>query len=357
MAKLANAFIEESTRESAPPLWSTINKVQARDCTHKTSRLNCPPRINLAEQPDASNFSIREQIGIGSGGTTVHRCCDERTGIDFALKIVPRPDYEPSPTEAMLMDQWSSVNSILPTHVVSKDSKTYISMELGCGGDLLEHVLKEGPMEEMAVAQIAKKLAEALKDLHSVMRVCHRDIKPENVCIMSRDDPTDVRLCDFGLARPLLEEGHIYTQEESAGSSTGSLDYMAPERFYGIAAGAAGDCWGLGVLVYSLLMGSLPFECPSEPLDRRHPRLRPGAYQHLSAEATDLISGLLQHDPKARSGIDDVLGHPWLEKNQKKLDIQQKVKRAHKQALELSRLANLQQEPFSCHKQQQECKA
>jgi len=357
MARLANAFMDESSAEPAAPLWSTINKRQARDGTHRTSSQCFPPRISLAAQPDASNFTIHEQIGIGSGGTTVHRCCDERSGKYFALKVVPRPDYQPSRTEAMLMDQWESVNSILPTHVVTKDSSTYISMELATGGDLLEHILKHGVMQEMIVAQITLKLTEALKDLHSTMLVCHRDIKPENVCIMSLDDPTDVRLCDFELARPLLELGHVYTQEESAGSSTGSLDYMAPERFYGVAAGAAGDLWGLGVLIYCLLKGSLPFEPVSEALDRRHPRLRPDAFENLSPEAANLISGLLQNDPKLRYGVDQVLGHPWLHNNQKKLNIQQKVQRAHKQALELSRLANIQQERFSCHKQQQECKA
>lgn len=362
MAKLANAFLDTSGSDAPQPsLWSAIDRVQGRDSTHKAAnRTSGCPSMCLAPQPDASNYTIHEQIGVGCGGTRVHRCVDANSGNQFALKIVPRADYKPSPTEGLLIDQWQPVNSILPSHVVTKGTNTYISMQLASGGDLLEYILKHGTLQEMEVARIVAKLAKAVKSLHSTMGVCHRDIKPENICIMNQTDPTDVRLCDFEHSRPLLAVDHIYSKEQSTGSSRGSLDYMAPERFYGVAAGAAGDCWGIGLVAYCLLRAKLPFEPVNEPLDRRHPRLCSDAFDQLSPAAIDLLSQLFNADPHTRIGVDGILQHPWVTGHSQTASVHHKVQAAHRQAMELSRLMHqdLEHNKFDVdYHKQQDCQA
>lgn len=357
MAKLANAFLMEEdapTATSPPKMWSAISRVRGREPSKPV--VSCP-QMSMPPQPDSSNFVIQEQIGEGSGGTTVHRCLDTLTGKLFALKVVPRADYQPSPIEALLMDQWEPVHSILPSHVMAKGSATYMSMELAAGGDLLEHILKHGVVQELQVAEIVRKLATALSDLHRSMRVCHRDIKPENICIMDPSDVTSVRLCDFEHARPLFRAGHVYSAHESQGSQVGSLDYMAPERFYGVAAGAAGDCWGLGVVAYCLLKGELPFVAAQQPEDRQRPKLRVGAWDGMAAGAANLISGLLEMNPEARMTMDDVLEHEWVRSKASELSVQDKVSRAHSQAQELSRLVHLNTGLFEARQPEQDCKA
>merc|ERR1711865_429500 len=183
------------------------------------------------------------------------------------------------------------------------------------------------------------------------MGCCHRDVKPENVCIKS-DDVTDVRLCDFEQARPLLKHGHVYTKEESKDSSRGSLDYMAPERFYGIAAGAEGDCWSLGVLAYTLLRAQLPFDACLSPLQRRHPILKADVWDGLSEPAISLISSLLNVDAGQRLDLQGVFAHEWLSANrvetlspfssvQPPCSVQAQIDQAHSQACRLAQLAQL----------------
>jgi len=343
MMKLANAFLEDEPSEqpTQPKLWGAIARVSERE----------RPKTYAAPSFDPSKYQIMEKIGDGAGGTTVHRCLDVATQKEFAIKIVPRADYEATPTEVMLMTQWSARNAILPTHVVTQDSTTYMSMELATGGDMLERILREGPLCEAQAAQVLRKVAESLSDLHSTMGCCHRDVKPENVCIKS-DDVTDVRLCDFEQARPLLKHGHVYTKEESKDSSRGSLDYMAPERFYGIAAGAEGDCWSLGVLAYTLLRAQLPFDACLSPLQRRHPILKADVWDGLSEPAISLISSLLNVDAGQRLDLQGVFAHEWLSANrvetlspfssvQPPCSVQAQIDQAHSQACRLAQLAQL----------------
>lgn len=356
MLQLANAFMDEDENiaPAQPKMWSAISRVKGRDAPSKPGAL-CPTMNVSPQQLDASNFEIQTQIGEGNGGTTVHRCRDNRTGKQFALKVVPRIDYQPSRTEALLMDQWESVHSILPSHVTTKDNCTYMSMELAEGGDLLERILKHGVMSEAQTARIIHRLATALNDLHRTMGVCHRDVKPENVCIMDPSDPTSVKLCDFEHARPLIPPGHVYTHEESEGSAIGSLNYMAPERFYGVAAGAAGDCWGLGVLAYCLLRAELPFV--NNPVDRRCPQMLPRVWDGLSAGAVDLISGLLDLNPDTRLGMENILSHQWIIQTESESRVKAEIRRAHAQALELSRLVHLAESRLGNSHQEQDCKA
>merc|ERR1740117_2566930 len=196
MMKLANAFLEDEPSEqpTQPKLWGAIARVSERE----------RPKTYAAPSFVPSKYQIMEKIGDGAGGTTVHRCLDVSTQKEFAIKIVPRADYEATPTEVMLMTQWSARNAILPTHVVTQDSKTYMSMELATGGDMLERILRSGPLTEAQAAHVLKRVAESLLDLHSTMGCCHRDVKPENVCIVDPNDVTDVRLCDFEQALPLF---------------------------------------------------------------------------------------------------------------------------------------------------------
>eukprot|EP00658_Telonema_sp_P-2_P070934 TRINITY_DN6028_c0_g1_i1.p1 TRINITY_DN6028_c0_g1~~TRINITY_DN6028_c0_g1_i1.p1 ORF type:complete len:398 (-),score=81.62 TRINITY_DN6028_c0_g1_i1:528-1721(-) len=359
MAKLANAFLEDEPVASSPPkMWSALSRFAGR-VTHTPKHTNAScPSMNLNPQPDSSNLSIQEQIGIGSGGTTVHRCIDTQTNQSFALKVVPRADYHPSNTELMLMDQWEPVNSILPTHVSTRGSSTYISMELASGGDLLERILKHGVLSEKDTARIIQRVAAALSNLHKTMGVCHRDVKPENVCIKDPEDVTSVRLCDFEHARPLRPACHVYTQEESSDSAVGSLDYMAPERFYGVAAGAAGDCWSLGVLAYCLLKAELPFIPPAHPSDRQRPTLKPGVWDGLPAGAVSLMSGLLELNPLGRTGLEDVMADGWICQMEEQTTVQHQILKAHSQALELSRLVHLaEHQAQKSSEQGQECYA
>lgn len=342
MTKLANAFLLEENscnNETSPPkVWGAIGRriERSNEMRSLASKQPFEPCRN-SNGFDESSYRVIEKIGDGAGGTTVQKCQDLKTGKFFALKVVLREGYQPASTEMMLQEQWDGAGAVLPYGLFSRGGMTCTTMELAEGGDLLELILRSGTLAEAQAARIIKKLATTLSDLHSSMGVVHRDIKPENVIIMDPKDVTSVKLCDFEHARPLFPLSHVYLKEESAESYIGSLDYMAPERFYGVAAGAAGDCWGLGMLCYCLLCGQLPFEpFPGiHALERQSPHLRQGAFDGLSPGAVSLVSGLLCLDPSNRTDIQGILTHEWIHHHHEEATIQQQVRETHAQACRL----------------------
>ncbi|RKP24688.1 kinase-like domain-containing protein, partial [Syncephalis pseudoplumigaleata] len=116
-----------------------------------------------------------------------------------------------------------------------------------------------------AVRQIVSQLASAIRYLHHDAAVAHGDLKLENVLINAAGH---VQIIDFGLSRELFDDNSNSTPARQAGgaSAAGSLPYCAPELLRGgQPVSPASDCWALGVMIYALLMGELPFQDAYEP--------------------------------------------------------------------------------------------
>src|SRR5262249_16982120 len=154
------------------------------------------------------------------------------------------------------------------------------------GEPLSEVLRREGPFSPDRAARLVCRLTSALEQAHS-RDILHRDLKPSNVILREDGEPV---LTDFGLARHItLEE----TGLSRAGALVGTPAYMSPEQVGGGPGelGPASDIWALGVMLYELLTGRLPFEGPShvilggilagEPQPLR--QLRPGLSKRLEA--------------------------------------------------------------------------
>jgi hypothetical protein len=197
----------------------------------------------------------------------------------------------------------------------------YLVMEHCGGGDLLERLLHEGrAMAEARVArEVAAPLLAALAGLHG-LRIVHRDVKLENIFIGGADG--GVRLGDFGLTMSLAQELAI--------SPVGTVEYMAPEVVAlppvdAVTSGAVTaadiavcdekvDVWALGVTLYELLTGHLPFEGPDKAgvkaaIARGAMRPLP---RGLSPGAADLLRLMLAHAPGDRPSAASLLAHPWV---------------------------------------------
>ncbi len=192
--------------------------------------------------------------------------------------------------------------------VMSSKDKIFMVMELVTGGDLFDKIAVEGPMKEPAAKTLFAQLLSALHYCHS-RGIFHRDLKPENVLLSSEGD---VKLSDFGLGA-LRQEDTV----NSAGllnTICGTPNYAAPEvlarKGYD---GATADIWSLGVVLYVVLAGCLPFD--EDDLVLMFQRISQADYETppwLSNEAADIIKSMLTAEPNDRTSLQKLWNHPWL---------------------------------------------
>lgn len=137
----------------------------------------------------------------------------------------------------------------------TEDGQIYIAMAL-CKGESLKQKIRSGPLGPEETLKLAVQIAEGLAAAHS-QGIVHRDIKPANILV---SETGQARLVDFGLAK-LAGEARL----TRSGLVMGTLAYISPEQLTGGETDARSDVWSLGVVMYELLTGQLPFEADTEP--------------------------------------------------------------------------------------------
>lgn len=193
------------------------------------------------------------------------------------------------------------------------ETKIYIVMELMSGGELFDYVVQKGTLTEEEASRIVRKVTSALVYMHS-KNVIHRDMKPENLLLAHKPRSShdiEVKIIDFGLSK-ILSDGPVTS------SFLGTRGYLAPEMIQRRDYSKSVDSWALGVIVFVLLCGCLPFDddCQSIP---RTPDLRakftlrfPRWAKDLSASAKDLLHHLLDIDSARRYTAEQAMEHPWV---------------------------------------------
>ncbi|HEV8686032.1 MAG TPA: serine/threonine-protein kinase [Gaiellaceae bacterium] len=235
--------------------------------------------------PDLALGRYRPLRPLGSGGSgSVWLARDERTGLDVALKIVPREGKagQRAEREAEAAARLRHPGCLRAYAYGREGGHVYIAYEYAPGRTLRE-ALRAGELPDADAIEACARLAEALAHAHS-RGVVHRDVKPANVLLA--DGPAlQVRLLDFGLAA--FAEAETLT---AAGDVPGTLAYISPERLAGEQGTAAGDVWAVGVVLWEALAGRHPFWRPS--LLATGSAIEQGA-PPLAAERPDLPERLL----------------------------------------------------------------
>lgn len=200
-----------------------------------------------------------ELIGpLGQGGmATVYRGRDLRLGRAVAIKILHNyyaaddEFLQRFAHEAMSAASLSSHPNIVDVYDVGQDGDlNYIVMELIEGQDLKAMIDAEAPILPDTALQIIEQAAEGLDYAHR-RGLIHRDVKPQNILIT----PTgQIRITDFGIAK-----SHLSTAVTQAGMTFGTADYISPEQAQGLAATPQSDIYSLGVVLFEMLTGRLPF--------------------------------------------------------------------------------------------------
>jgi hypothetical protein len=191
---------------------------------------------------------------LGSGGSgSVWLARDEQTGLDVALKIVPREGKAATRAEReALAAARLRHERCLRAYGLERDSRNvYIAYEY-VPGETLRQALRAGALNDAAAIEAAAQVLEGLAHAHA-RGIVHRDVKPSNV-LVAEGPELSVRLLDFGLAQLAEEEPLTAT-----GDVPGTLAYVSPERLHGESGTAAADVWAVGVLLWEALAGWHPF--------------------------------------------------------------------------------------------------
>ena len=191
---------------------------------------------------------------LGRGGSgSVWLARDERTGLEVALKIVPREGKRASRAarEVEAASRLRHERCVRAYDFGGDSGHVYIAYEYVQGRTLRE-ALRAGKLGDRDAVEAAAQILDALAHAHRA-GIVHRDVKPSNVLI-EEGPAISIRLLDFGLAQ--FDEADTLT---AVGDVPGTLAYIAPERLRGGDATPASDVWGVGVLLWEALAGEHPF--------------------------------------------------------------------------------------------------
>src|SRR5690348_9572454 len=225
-----------------------------------------PKDDNVGRSLDGK-YRLDERLSSGGMGT-VYKATHLMLGKQLAVKLI-KADLPASPDVVRRFQREAKAASALnhpniaPAYDLgqTQDGTLYIAMEY-VDGPSLKSVIQAGPIPPARTIVILKQVASALALAHK-HEIIHRDLKPQNIMLTKDGDGREVaKLLDFGIAKTLDDTA---TQLTATGFSLGTPQYMSPEQAYGRQVDGRSDIYSLGIILYEMLVGEVPFSDPSTP--------------------------------------------------------------------------------------------
>ena len=273
--------------------------------------------IQKLENDPFYEYSKEKLIGKGAYGE-VYLVKHNITGTIRAMKVIAKNNEEEQLTDEEILNEINILKKIDHPNIVkilefySNKSKYYLILEFCEGGNLYEF-LDENKLSEFQVIYIMFQILSAMNYCHN-MNILHRDLKPDNILIKkSENGLCRVKICDFGTS-------YIFKKGEKQKEAIGTLNYMAPEVLkekYNQKC----DLWSCGVIMYILLTGRKPFvgrddiEVMSKILSNSYNKNLINKYNRYTK---DLLSKLLETNPKKRLDAEQALNHKVFDINKTK---------------------------------------
>ncbi|XP_053680451.1 serine/threonine-protein kinase par-1 [Anopheles nili] len=246
---------------------------------------------------------------IGKGNFAVVKLARHRiTKNEVAIKIIDKSQLDPSNLqkvyrEVEIMKRLDHPHVIKLYQVMETQSMIYIVSEYASQGEIFDYIAKYGRLNERAARNKFWQILSAVEYCHN-KGIVHRDLKAENLLL---DSKMDIKIADFGFS-------NFYKKGELLATWCGSPPYAAPEVFEGKRyTGPEIDIWSLGVVLYVLVCGALPFD--GSTLQSLRDRVLSGRFRipfFMSSDCESLIRKMLVLDPSRRFSIDQIKRHRWM---------------------------------------------
>ena len=284
------------------PECDTSNPSDSRYCKQCAKPLPSAEDIKVTETMEAaqeelttgSTFATRYQIieELGKGGMgKVYRVLDKKLKEEIALKLIKPEIASDKKTVERFSNELKIARKIGHKNVArmfdlnEEQGIHYITMEYVRGEDLKKLIRKIGQLSAGQAIPIAKQICEGLGEAHR-LGVVHRDLKPQNVMV---DEEGNARIMDFGIARSLETKGIT-----GAGVMVGTPEYMSPEQVEGKEAGQSSDIYSLGVILYEMVTGRVPFEGDTPfTIGVKHKSEMPKDPKELNAQIPEDLSSVI----------------------------------------------------------------
>ncbi|CAD5121174.1 DgyrCDS9709 [Dimorphilus gyrociliatus] len=252
------------------------------------------------------------QKTIGKGNFAVVKLARHRiTKSEVAIKIVDKTQLDETNLkkvyrEVEILKMLDHPNIVKLYQVMETKNMLYLVSEYAPNGEIFEYIAKRGRMRESDARRTFIQILAAVQYCHD-KNIVHRDLKAENLLL---DSDNNVKLVDFGF-------GNFYTKDAHLKTWCGSPPYASPEVFRGQQYyGPHADIWSLGVVLYVLVCGSLPFD--GESLAALRERVCAGRFRvpfYMSTECENLIKKMLVVDPSKRPTCKQIRQHEWIKMN------------------------------------------
>nr|XP_018903357.1 PREDICTED: uncharacterized protein LOC109034582 isoform X4 [Bemisia tabaci] len=257
--------------------------------------------------PHIGKYKLLKTIGKGNFAK-VKLAKHIPTGKEVAIKIIDKTQLNPGSLqklfrEVRIMKMLDHPNIVKLFQVIETEKTLYLVMEYASGGEVFDYLVLHGRMKEKEARAKFRQIVSAVQYCHQ-KKIIHRDLKAENLLL---DSEMNIKIADFGFSNE-------FTPGNKLDTFCGSPPYAAPELFQGKKYdGPEVDVWSLGVILYTLVSGSLPFD--GSTLRELRERVLRGKYRipfYMSTDCENLLKKFLVLNPVKRASLENIMKDKWM---------------------------------------------
>ncbi|KAK6632123.1 Map microtubule affinity-regulating kinase [Polyplax serrata] len=274
--------------------------------TSSSSRVSSS-RSRTSDEPHIGKYKLLKTIGKGNFAK-VKLAKHVPTGKEVAIKIIDKTQLNPVSLqklfrEVRIMKMLDHPNIVKLFQVIETEKTLYLVMEYASGGEVFDYLVMHGRMKEKEARAKFRQIVSAVQYCHQ-KKIIHRDLKAENLLL---DSEMNIKIADFGFSNE-------FTPGNKLDTFCGSPPYAAPELFQGKKYdGPEVDVWSLGVILYTLVSGSLPFD--GSTLRELRERVLRGKYRipfYMSSDCENLLKKFLVLNPARRASLESIMKDKWM---------------------------------------------